>query len=255
MRDSRISDPSEIARALSGIRSRDLFLAANFTEPVDLLVSRDTAQLLRLNSRGRRALVGRGDIGQVAALLERNVEVIGDLDVAFLPYGIDETYPWLVESLINVPSKGAWEWLSSFTAPPFQPGEEHCGPLAPEELLEVEALLPVANPDASIDPSESGHIWWGYRTEGGQLLSICAMNDPDAGTNSAWRGVHLASFGTHPDSRGKGIGRALLAAMTRHGIAHHGFVHFGVWIHNKDAIRLYRRLGYSAGAQVQTFRK
>lgn len=250
MRDTILSDPAEIARTLPGILARDDVWRGNFNGPVSLLISRGCAHLAALESRGRTAVLGRGDVGAVLGLLERHGDRFAGSQVAFLPYGIEQTYPGQVTQLLGLPVSGAWEWLSCSTATPFMAGEERCGPLAPTDDEAVRDLLRQANPVATTLPGDPSVTWWGYRDSRGELLSVCAMSAP--GPDG---GVHLASFGTHPDLRGQGIGSALLAAITRAVVSHGGYVHFGVWIDNQDAVRLYRRLGYQTGAQIQMYRR
>ena len=47
----------------------------------------------------------------------------------------------------------------------------------------------------------------------------------------------------------------MMAAITRWGIAQYGLVHYGVWMDNEAALRVYRRLGYTTGAWVQGYRR
>ncbi len=251
-RDLVLTDPYEISLTVPGYFRLDPFLAANFAHrQVTMLVRRASAIILRAEFGERLSVVGRGDIGQVVALLERNAGRLGKLEFALLPHGIEEAYPGHVERTLGLAEIGAWEWMSCYTPPPYQEGEERCRILGDEDRGEIAELLKNANPIATTSPDDERFRWWGYRDESGTLLSVCAMKVPEAGR----QGLHLASFGTRPDARRRGIGRAMMAVMTRWGITHHGYVHYGVWTDNQAAIQLYRRLGYSIGAAVQMYRR
>ncbi|MBQ1073899.1 GNAT family N-acetyltransferase [Micromonospora sp. C31] len=55
----------------------------------------------------------------------------------------------------------------------------------------------------------------------------------------------LAGLTVAPDRRGRGLGAALTAAMTRALLSRHDTVALGVYSVNVAAIRLYRRLGFT----------
>lgn len=263
MADLVLTDPVEIARTLPGLLLRDKFLSANFPGPADVLLTRDTAVAYCVQSRGRGALVARGDYGQILGLLTTHRALIGAVQVAFLPNGIESAHPGAIPEVLGLAAGGAWVWLSCHTALPPQPGEDRVVVLEDSARGEVADLLARANPIATASPEDERLEWWGYRAADGELLSVCAVEKPTptqgegAGSGEgspSQRGVHLASFGTLPAARGQGIGSALLGSITRWGTARHGFVHFGVWVDNQDALRLYRRLGFQAGAEVQMYR-
>nr|NLD40401.1 GNAT family N-acetyltransferase [Actinomycetales bacterium] len=262
MRDLVLTDARELRRTLPKVFQQDRFLLANFAHrEVAMLVTSGRTTVLRVNRRGSAGIVGYGDIGAVVELIERNAERIGPVDHALLPYGTEETWPGRVAAATGLATAPPWVWLFCTTAPPHQPGEEMCRILPPEELGEVAELLREANPIAMSSPEDESLAWWGYRDEQGALLSVCAVEfqeDPGWQTGFGPRpgqGVRLSGFGTHPDARGRGIGRAMMAAMTRWGVREHGFVHYGVWMDNEDAVRLYRRLGYQVSAEIQMYRR
>lgn len=55
----------------------------------------------------------------------------------------------------------------------------------------------------------------------------------------------LAGLTVAPDQRGRGLGAALTAGMTRALLARHDTVALGVYTDNVGAARLYRRLGFT----------
>lgn len=263
MRDLLLTNPKELRRTLPQVLRNDPFLMANFANSkVTMLLTRGRTTLLRVRrDDGGAGLVGTGDIGAVVSVIERNAEWIGELDHALLPYGIEQTWPGRIGTATGLKAAPPWEWMHCSTPPPHQTGEERCEILGPEDMREVAELLPYANPIAMASPEDETLTWWGYREEDGTLLSVCAVEfDGDPGWHNHHegcpaRGVHLSGFGTHPDARGRGIGTAMMAAMTRWGVREYGFVHYGVWMDNQEAIRLYRRLGYQTGADIQMYRR
>ncbi|HHW84397.1 MAG TPA: GNAT family N-acetyltransferase [Actinomycetales bacterium] len=262
-RDLLLTRPRELERTLPGVFRLDRFLAANFAHrQVDLLVRRGRAVLVRVVRPRGLGLIGVGDIGEVLGLLERNAERIGEVGHALLPFGMEETWPGRVGDALGLEVAPPWEWMFCSSPPPHQDGEEHCRILGTEDMAEVATLLKDANPIAVASPDDEGLVWWGYRDEDGVLLSACAVEFQESETTHSpsvegfrGPGVHLSGFGTHPDARGRGIGTAMMAAMTRWGVREHGYVHYGVWADNESAIRIYRRLGYQTGADIQMYRR
>ncbi|MDO5495623.1 MAG: N-acetyltransferase, partial [bacterium] len=191
-----------------------------------------------------------------------NAEQIGEVGFALLPYGIEETWPGRVAAATGLVAAPPWEWMFCSSPPPHQEGEDRCRILGAEDLPEVAELLKDANPIAMASPDDESLLWWGYRDESGVLLSACAVEFQESEgwhgpvvDGPAGRGVHLSGFGTHPDARGRGIGTAMMAAMTRWGVQEHGYVHYGVWMDNQSAVRIYRRLGYQTGADIQMYKR
>lgn len=249
MRTVVLTDPGEVRATLPGLFARDPFSHWNVDgATAEVVVQADHAFAVRLGSFwGSPTLLGRGDVGQVLALVTRHADVLGGVDAFMAPYGIEHTHPGAVQAVLGLEPARPWVWMSAASEPPPKPGEDRCGILE-DAREEIAALLPEANPETHIS-ADADTLWWGYRDGDGRLLSVCAVETPHGGR----RGVHLGGFGTHPDARGRGIGTAMMASMTRWGVRHHGFVHYGVWSDNGRAISLYQRLGYSVRAEVQRY--
>jgi ribosomal protein S18 acetylase RimI-like enzyme len=57
----------------------------------------------------------------------------------------------------------------------------------------------------------------------------------------------LSGIAVEPALRGRGLGRAVTAELTRRAVARHGLCTLGMFSSNTVARRLYRRLGYRTG--------
>ncbi|MFD6755052.1 GNAT family N-acetyltransferase [Micromonospora gifhornensis] len=64
----------------------------------------------------------------------------------------------------------------------------------------------------------------------------------------------LAGLTVDPAFRGRGLGAALTAGMSRALAARHDLLALGVYTANVGALRLYRRLGYTAVVPLTSVR-
>lgn len=99
-----------------------------------------------------------------------------------------------------------FRWLPS--PPERQPGEELVVPDVDD--VAVKALIDEASPRASALPGDAAvRRWWGITDAAGELLA-CA-----ADTSAATGVGHLSTIAVHPASRGRGLAKAITAAVTR----------------------------------------
>ena len=134
---------------------------------------------------------------------------------------------------------GTWDLMRCDVAPPEQPGETRVARLP--DLEAVQAFLERVNPHHSVraDHPEVRH-WLGVADEAsGRLLAVGAFTRRRFGT------AYLASIATAPQARGRGLGAAVTAALTRHAFAAGDelctLAHYSP---NDPARRIYLRLGY-----------
>ena len=128
-----------------------------------------------------------------------------------------------------------FRWLPA--PPPVQPGEELVAPEADETA--VKALLAAASPTASAQPGdEAVRRWVGVRD--GETLLACA-----ADTSSTTGVGHLSSIAVDPAARGRGLGRAVTASLTRR-LFDDGcdLVTLGMYADNAAGRAMYDALGY-----------
>jgi ribosomal protein S18 acetylase RimI-like enzyme len=103
----------------------------------------------------------------------------------------------------------------------------------------INGLLDLANADAFSRPGDPDvHTWLGVYDHGA-LACVGAL------TLTVNGGPHLRAITTHPDRRGRGLGTAVSAELTRRGLQRLApEVTLGVYSDNVTAITLYERLGY-----------
>jgi GNAT superfamily N-acetyltransferase len=144
-----------------------------------------------------------------------------------------------------VPATGCDEWDFRWTTapPPPRGGEERAVPV--DDDAGIAALLDVAFPGTTTRPGDRRvRSWWGIRD--GDTVVACAADRSRGGVG------FLAGIAVHPEARGRGLGAALTAAMTRHLIGEFGIVALGVMTDNTVATRMYESLGYAASTPRTT---
>ncbi|SBT39856.1 GNAT family N-acetyltransferase [Micromonospora narathiwatensis] len=99
-------------------------------------------------------------------------------------------------------------------------------------------LLPESFPTTTSRPGDPRIVDW-YGIHDGDRLVACGA-DRSRGDVGFLAGLTVAT-----DRRGRGLGAALTAGMTRALFARYDHVALGVYTDNVGAIRLYRRLGYT----------
>ncbi|GAB7189809.1 hypothetical protein NUM3379_05150 [Kineococcus sp. NUM-3379] len=173
-------------------------------------------------------------------------DAVGALAAGVLPLlRAQDAVGWLTQSRGAPLPAGAgggddWDWFWTAAAPPPQPGEEDVRALPPAAAPEVLDLLRRASPRSSAAPGEPGVLAWvGVRDGSGRLVACAAHTENVPGV------PHLASVATDPAGRGRGLGAAVTAALTRRLLAAGApAVTLGMYADNDVARRLYGRLGF-----------
>ncbi|MEV0714242.1 GNAT family N-acetyltransferase [Asanoa sp. NPDC050611] len=130
-----------------------------------------------------------------------------------------------------------WDFRWTTSPPPLRAGEELAAPV--EDDAGISALLDAAFPATTTRPGDRRvRAWWAIR-EGGRLVA-CAADRSRGGVG------FLAGIAVHPDARGRGLGAALTAAVTRRLVEEHGMAALGVMSDNHLANRMYASLGYAS---------
>ncbi|GAA1895615.1 GNAT family N-acetyltransferase [Asanoa iriomotensis] len=130
-----------------------------------------------------------------------------------------------------------WDFRWTTSPPPHRDGEERAAPT--DDDAGISSLLDIAFPATTTRPGDPRiRAWWAIR-DGDQVVA-CAADRSRGGVG------FLAGIAVHPDARGRGLGTALTAALTRHLVAEHGTAALGVMSDNAVANRIYESLGYTS---------
>lgn len=129
-----------------------------------------------------------------------------------------------------------WDFRYLLAPPPVQPGEQDVVPVRDDAAV---AALLQHSPRASVEPgSPRVRRWLGTRD--GDRLVACAAD------TSATTGVgHLSAIAVHPECRGRGLGRAVTAALVRQLFADGcDVVALGMYADNIAGRAMYDALGF-----------
>ena len=186
-------------------------------------------------------LAAVGEPGAVAALVDdladRSLLPAGRLR-AVLPYGSAGEFGRVAVDGNRPPAD--WDHLWTRAAPAEQPAEHRVRWLRSADAGAIDALLDEGNPDSHARP-DSAHVrrWAGAFDEDGRLVACGADTAVDAATGN------LSAITTHPLARGRGLGAAVTAFLTRAAFAEGAdVVTLGLWSWNDPARRIYQRLGF-----------
>ncbi|WP_174536988.1 GNAT family N-acetyltransferase [Micromonospora chalcea] len=132
-----------------------------------------------------------------------------------------------------------WDFLWTTGPVPRRPEQERVERLTEADHPALAALIEEAFPSTTSRPGEPGIVGW-YGIRDGERLLACGA-DRSRGDIGFLAGLTVA-----PGLRGRGLGAALTAGMTDALFAWYDTVALGVYPDNVGAIRLYRRLGFTA---------
>jgi GNAT superfamily N-acetyltransferase len=134
--------------------------------------------------------------------------------------------------------RSEWEWMCTSTPPEPVGTEGALTALSAADLPAITALLEVANPGTDARPFQHpGQTWVGVRD--GDRLVACGVQEPGLSGHPLLSGITV-----HPDARGRGLGLAVTARLTRDAVRRVGVCTLGMYSHNDVARRVYLGLGY-----------
>ncbi|MEU5788718.1 GNAT family N-acetyltransferase [Micromonospora purpureochromogenes] len=151
---------------------------------------------------------------------------------------LPRTSPEALAGRLAVARHDEWDFLWTTTAPPRQPEEDRVVRLGEADHPALNALIEASFPSTTSRPGDPRIVDW-YGIRDGDRLVACGA-DRSRGDVGFLAGLTVA-----PDRRGRGLGAALTAGMTRALAARHDHVALGVYTDNVGAIRLYRWLGFT----------
>ncbi|MGN9777232.1 GNAT family N-acetyltransferase [Micromonospora sp. H33] len=146
--------------------------------------------------------------------------------------------PDLLAGRLAVARHDEWDFLWTAAPPPRQPDEERVVRLTEADHPALAAMIDESFPSTTSRPGDPRIVTW-YGIRDGDRIVACGA-DRSRGDIGFLAGLTVA-----PDRRGRGLGAALTAGMTRALFSRHDTVALGVYTDNVAAIRLYRRLGYT----------
>ncbi|MBQ1022726.1 GNAT family N-acetyltransferase [Micromonospora sp. D93] len=153
----------------------------------------------------------------------------------------------LLADRLTVAEHSDWDFHWIDTPPPAQPDEQSVLRLTDADQLALAALVEESFPTSTSRPGDPRVVDW-YGIRAGDRLVACGA-DRSQGDIGFLAGLTVA-----PDQRGRGLGAALTAGMTRALLTRHDTVGLGVYSHNVGAARLYRRLGYTNTLPLSSIR-
>lgn len=181
------------------------------------------------------SLLGGDDVPQLldAVLADLPPEINGlAVERRFLPVLHDRLG-------IRLGAGGDWDWMWTEQAPPPVPAEDVLVELDDtSDAADIHALNEIGNPAAESEPGTGRTtLWLGIR-ETGALVAAGAIHLTPGGA------PHLAGIVVDPRMRGRGLGVAVTAGLTRRAIAEHGVCTLGMYADNDRARAIYAGLGF-----------
>lgn len=185
------------------------------------------------NEERQSYLSALGDPGVVGALVAELLPELPPRQRLTVPRGTPARFPaWAGMTGVD------WDFRWLPEPPPRQRGEERVEPV--EDDVAVKELLASSSDRASAQPGDpAGLRWVGVRDRAGRLVA-CA-----ADTSSATGVGHLSSIAVVPAARGRGLGKAVTAALARQ-LFEDGkdIVTLGMYADNPEGRGLYDALGF-----------
>ncbi len=150
--------------------------------------------------------------------------------------------PWghLLPRHFAIDGGGDWEWLWTTVPPGHVPGEKDLVELDDAaDAEEITRLSEAHSPRGEGDPGAgTTELWLGLRDREGELIAVGGMQRLASGA------PHLAGIVVATPHRGRGLGGAVTAALTRRALDDSGVCTLGMYSDNATARGMYHRLGY-----------
>lgn len=229
---------------LRTVTDDDPFVRWGVPDPLTGVVLRGEGALgiERVGRRGRGMWVlphsGGGGPQVRAFLADLASGPVSDLGLENL--SVPRSYAEELASVFEIGPGGDWDWMWIDRQPPTVPLEEDLVVLDDTaDAEEIAQLSQAHSPTGEGDPGTGRtRLWLGLRDQDGALVAVGAQQTLDTGV------PHLAGIVTHADHRGRGLGRAVTAGLTREAVARLGVCTLGMYSANPPARAVYVGLGY-----------
>lgn len=193
----------------------------------------------RSHSRHIHGVSLLGAAGDLPALLDA---VLRQLPPEVNALSLERPFLPLLEDRLGdrVAGGGDWDWMWTCENPPQLAAEDSLVELDDDrDAAAIAALNAIGNPTAESEPGTGRtEVWLGAR-EGGRLIAAGAIHRTAGGA------PHLAGIVVDPQERGRGLGLALTAALTRRAIASDRVCTLGMYADNDRARGIYEALGFT----------
>lgn len=224
------------------------------------------AVLVAVLRESRTTLLGRGDPDAALGLVRDRVDArerageptaVGWMS---LPRGAatldDDGGAGLADLLgrLGLEPFSTWDWMLTEDEPPPVAAEAAVVRLDPvADADAIRACLAEANPGTTADPTGPQEAAWCGVRDGDALLGVMGAS-LRGGAHEGGSSWHLHGLGVRPVARGRDLGAALTAAITRAGLrAGAEWVSLGLYAENDRARRIYRRLGYVTAGEFVSY--
>ncbi|WP_199424079.1 GNAT family N-acetyltransferase [Actinotalea solisilvae] len=226
------------------------------------------AILVAVLREARTTLLGRGDPDAALHLVRERLEgrerdgrptTAGWMS---LPRGAStvgggDDVPGPVDALLGrlgLERFSTWDWMVTADEPPAVEAEDAVVRLDPVvDADAIRACLAEANPGTTADPTGPQEAAWCGVRDGDVLVGVMGAS-LRGGSDEGGLSWHLHGLGVRPRARGRDLGAALTAAVTRAGLsAGAEWVSLGLYADNERARGIYRRLGYATEGEFVSF--
>lgn len=190
----------------------------------------------------RHSLVCLGPSDSVEALLGRAVTAGVPAWLGVRSLSVPDRLSQVAARAVDLADGARWAWMWTTASPTLQSVEDEVVDLDDRrDAAQIAALSGAHSPTAEGDPGTGrSERWVGVRRDD-RLVAAGALQRPDSGV------AHLAGIVVATGHRGRGLGTAVTAALTRRAVLEEGVCTLGVYAHNDTGLRLYQRLGYRVG--------
>ena len=186
------------------------------------------------------SVLGGDDVPQVLDA------VLNDLPRQVNGIAVERKYLPLLETRLGarLDAGGDWDWMWTDRLPGVLPAEAQLVHLDDShDAAAIRALNEIGSPTAESEPgSGRTELWLGAR-DGGRLVAAGAIHRTPGGA------PHLAGIVVHPKARGRGLGVALTAALTRWALGRTGVCTLGMYADNDRARSIYTGLGFTVARE------